>query len=273
MNSDDENQLADFKRLELKRISKKNSSNAQTSFDYLVRSNKSMEGYRRQANETEREKRNFLFYGEPILPTEIKYGLKFKRFLAEFAGINEDQLPNFSSDRDKVEQSLINSGFTIDQAAAVLDEYETNGLKTVTTDVLEASIDDNNNIPLDRNYYNSMTKKMNDSKGVLNDEEMSDLIKEISSNLRTNLSSVNPTEINISVESKRPATSESKPAKTETSSVKENEIVKPAVEKPNKDKPIGVKGGVWFFEVKGVFHIGVLNLYGYKGCGDLGGGL
>ena len=51
---------------------------------------------------------------------------------------------------------------------------------------------DNNNIPLDRNYYNSMTKKMNDSKGVLNDEEMSDLIKEISSNLRTNLSSMNP---------------------------------------------------------------------------------
>ena len=42
MNSDDENQLADFKRLESKRISKKNSSNAQTSFDYLVRSNKSM---------------------------------------------------------------------------------------------------------------------------------------------------------------------------------------------------------------------------------------
>lgn len=216
MNSDDENQLADFKRLESKRISKKNSSNAQTSFDYLVRSNKSMEGYRRQANETEREKRNFLFYGEPILPTEIKYGLKFKRFLAEFAGINEDQLPNFSSDRDKVEQSLINSGFTIDQAAAVLDEYETNGLKTVTTDVLEASIDDNNNIPLDRNYYNSMTKKMNDSKGVLNDEGMSDLIKEISSNLRTNLSSVNPTEINISVESKKPATGDSKPTETDT---------------------------------------------------------
>ena len=201
MNSDDENQLADFKKLESKRISKKNSSNAQTSFDYLVRSNKSMEGYRRQANETEREKRNFLFYGEPILPTEVKYGLKFKRFLSELAGIKEDQLPNFSSDRDKVEQSLINSGFTIDQAAAVLDEYETNGLKTVTTDVLESSIDDNNNIPLDRNYYNSMSKKMNDSKGVLNDEEMSDLIKEISSNLRTNLSQVNPTEVNITVES------------------------------------------------------------------------
>ena len=201
MNADDENQLADFKKLESKRISKKNSSNAQTSFDYLVRSNKSMEGYRRQANETEREKRNFLFYGEPILPTEIKYGLKFKKFLSELAGIKEDQLPNFSSDRDKVEQSLINSGFTIDQAAAVLDEYETNGLKTVTTDVLESSIDDNNNIPLDRNYYNSMSKKMNDSKGVLNDDEMSDLIKEISSNLMTNLSEVNPTEISISVES------------------------------------------------------------------------
>jgi phosphopantetheinyl transferase (holo-ACP synthase) len=201
MNSDDENQLADFKKLESKRISKKNSSNAQTSFDYLVRSNKSMEGYRRQANETEREKRNFLFYGEPILPTEVKYGLKFKRFLSELAGIKEDQLPNFSSDRDKVEQSLINSGFSIDQAAAVLDEYETNGLKTVTTDVLESSIDDNNNIPLDRNYYNSMSKNMNDSKGVLNDEEMSDFIKEISSNLMTNLSEVNPTEISISVES------------------------------------------------------------------------
>ena len=135
------------------------------------------------------------------MPTEIKYGLKFKRFLSELAGIKEDQLPNFSSDRDKVEQSLINSGFSIDQAAAVLDEYETNGLKTVTTDVLESSIDDNNNIPLDRNYYNSMSKKMNDSKGVLNDEEMSDLIKEISSNLMTNLSDVNPTEISISVES------------------------------------------------------------------------
>lgn len=240
MNSDDENQLADFKKLESKRISKKNSSNAQTSFDYLVRSNKSMEGYRRQANETEREKRNFLFYGEPILPTEIKYGLKFKRFLAEFAGIKEDQLPNFSSDRDKVEQSLINSGFTIDQAAAVLDEYETNGLKTVTTDVLEASIDDNNNIPLDRNYYNSMTKKMNDSKGVLNDEETSDLIKEISSNLRTNLSSVNPTEINISVESKKPTTGESKPVKTDTSSVKEKEAVKPAAAKKRKDSFFGI---------------------------------
>ena len=212
-----------LKKLESKRISKKNSSNAQTSFDYLVRSNKSMEGYRRQANETEREKRNFLFYGEPILPTEIKYGLKFKRFLSELAGIKEDQLPNFSSDRDKVEQSLINSGFSIDQAAAVLDEYETNGLKTVTTDVLESSIDDNNNIPLDRNYYNSMSKKMNDSKGVLNDEEMSDLIKEISSNLMTNLSQVNPTEINISVESKKNGTTESKPAKTDTSSAKETE--------------------------------------------------
>ena len=237
MNSDDENQLADFKKLESKKISKKNSSNAQTSFDYLVRSNKSMEGYRRQANETEREKRNFLFYGEPILPTEVKYGLKFKRFLSELAGIKEDQLPNFSSDRDKVEQSLINSGFSIDQAAAVLDEYETNGLKTVTTDVLESSIDDNNNIPLDRNYYNSMSKKMNDSKGVLNDEEMSDLIKEISSNLMTNLSDVNPTKVNITVESSKGATEESKPAKTDSSSVEEKDVVKPTVEK--KDKPKG----------------------------------
>ena len=240
MNSDDENQLADFKKLESKRISKKNSSNAQTSFDYLVRSNKSMEGYRRQANETEREKRNFLFYGEPILPTEIKYGLKFKRFLSELAGIKEDQLPNFSSDRDKVEQSLINSGFSIDQAAAVLDEYETNGLKTVTTDVLDSSIDDNNNIPLDRNYYNSMSKKMNDSKGVLNDEEMSDLIKEISSNLMTNLSEVNPTEINISVESSKGATEESKPSKTESSSTKEKDVVKPAAAKKRKDSFFGI---------------------------------
>ena len=240
MNSDDENQLADFKKLESKRISKKNSSNAQTSFDYLVRSNKSMEGYRRQANETEREKRNFLFYGEPILPTEIKYGLKFKKFLSELAGIKEDQLPNFSSDRDKVEQSLINSGFSIDQAAAVLDEYETNGLKTVTTDVLESSIDDNNNIPLDRNYYNSMSKKMNDSKGVLNDEEMSDLIKEISSNLMTNLSDVNPTEINISVESKKNGATESKPAKTDTSSAKEKDVVKPAAAKKRKDSFFGI---------------------------------
>ena len=240
MNSDDENQLADFKKLESKRISKKNSSNAQTSFDYLVRSNKSMEGYRRQANETEREKRNFLFYGEPILPTEIKYGLKFKRFLSELAGIKEDQLPNFSSDRDKVEQSLINSGFTIDQAAAVLDEYETNGLKTVTTDVLESSIDDNNNIPLDRNYYNSMSKKMNDSKGVLNDDEMSDLIKEISSNLTTNLSQVNPTEINISVESKKNGATESKPANTGASSVKEKDVVKPVAAKKRKDSFFGI---------------------------------
>ena len=132
-------------------------------------------------------------------------------------------MPNFSSDRDKVEQSLINSGFSIDQAAAVLDEYETNGLKTVTTDVLESSIDDSNNIPLDRNYYNSMSKKMNDSKGVLNDEEMSDLIKEISSNLMTNLSQVNPTEVNIAVESSKGATEESKPAKTESSSAKEKD--------------------------------------------------
>jgi hypothetical protein len=201
MNSDEVDQLGDFKRLESKRVSKKNSSNAQTSFDYLVRSNKSMDDYRRQANDTEREKRNFMVYGEPILPTEIKYGLKFKKFLSELAGIREEQLPNFSSDRDKVEQSLINSGFTIDQIESILDEYETNGLKTVSTDVLESSVDDNNNIPLDRNYYNSMSQKMNDSKGVLNDEELSDFIKGITSNLMTNLSEVNPTEINISVES------------------------------------------------------------------------
>jgi hypothetical protein len=246
MNSDDENQLADFKKLESKRISKKNSSNAQTSFDYLVRSNKSMEGYRRQANETEREKRNFLFYGEPILPTEVKYGLKFKKFLSELAGVKEDQLPNFSSDRDKVEQSLINSGFSIDQAAAVLDEYETNGLKTVTTDVLESSIDGNNNIPLDRNYYNSMSKKMNDSKGVLNDDEMSDLIKEISSNLMTNLSQVNPTEINISVESKKNGATESKPSKTDSSSAKEKDVVKPATAKKRKDTFLGINRGVFF---------------------------
>ena len=165
------------------------------------------------------------------MPTEIKYGLKFKKFLSELAGIKEDQLPNFSSDRDKVEQSLINSGFSIDQAAAVLDEYETNGLKTVTTDVLDSSIDDNNNIPLDRNYYNSMSKKMNDSKGVLNDEEMSDLIKEISSNLMTNLSDVNPTEVNINVEYSKGATDGSKPTKIDSGSTKEKDVVKPAVKK------------------------------------------
>jgi hypothetical protein len=56
----------------------------------------------------------------------------------------------------------------------------------------------------------------------------------------TNLSQVNPTEINISVESKKNGATESKPAKTDTSSAKENDVVKPVAAKKRKDTFFGI---------------------------------